>query len=183
MHNNQQFNEGLEHGDLARLIHPDVHVDEFKSKMGDDADVVVVSFKVVDKEPALDLVNFIEKGYDFVLDADVSSGELDDGEYLVFVELDRKPEVVDQIMSMIDDFLNLTGQDINDWSFKYRSTGTAKPLTADALLEIPQTPEDYSLKFGSKELDAMQESARVPMTRRAPINDYTESLRVAAGLK
>ena len=84
--NSQQFNEGLEHGDLKRLVHPDVHVDEFKSKMGDDADIVVVSFKVASKEPALDLVNFIEKGYDFVLDADLSSGELDDGEYLVFVE-------------------------------------------------------------------------------------------------
>ena len=183
MHNNQQFNEGLENGDLARLIHPDVHVDEFKSKMGDDADVVVVSFKVIDKEPALDLVNFIEKGYDFVLDADVSSGELDDGEYLVFVELDRKPEVADQILTMVDDFLNLTGQDIGEWSFKYRSTGTPKPLTAESLVEIPRTPEEYLSKFGSKDLDAMQESARVPMNRRAPVNEYTESLRVAAGLK
>ena len=49
-HNSQQFNEGLEYGDLKRLIHPELHVDEFKSKMGDDSDIVVISFKVVDKE-------------------------------------------------------------------------------------------------------------------------------------
>ena len=64
-HSNKLF-EGLEAGDLARLIHPELHVDEFKSKLGDDADVVVVSFKVDSKEPANDLVAFIEKGYDWV---------------------------------------------------------------------------------------------------------------------
>ena len=74
--------EGLEQGDLKRLIHPELHIDEFKSKLGDDADVVVASFKVDNKEPANDLVNFIEKGYDWVLDADVSSGEMDDGSYI-----------------------------------------------------------------------------------------------------
>jgi hypothetical protein len=40
--------------------------------MGTDADVCVISFKVAGKEPSADLVSFIEKGYDFVLDADVS---------------------------------------------------------------------------------------------------------------
>ena len=81
---NQLF-EGLEKGDLARLIHPELHVDEFQSKLGDDADVIVLSFKVNTKEPAGDLMAFIEKGYDWILDSDVSSGEMDDGSYIVFV--------------------------------------------------------------------------------------------------
>ena len=38
MHNNQ-LNENLEGGDLKRLVHDELHIDEFKSKMGDDADV------------------------------------------------------------------------------------------------------------------------------------------------
>ena len=37
--------EGLEQGDLKRLIHDELHVDEFKSKLGRDEDVCVVSFK------------------------------------------------------------------------------------------------------------------------------------------
>ena len=74
MHNNQ-LNENLEEGDLKRLVHDELHIDEYKSKMGDDADVCVISFKVAGKEPAIDLVSFIEKGYDWVLDADGSSGE------------------------------------------------------------------------------------------------------------
>ena len=76
-----QLNENLEHNDLKRLVHPELHIDEYKSKMGDDSDVCVVSFKVSGKEPAADLVSFIEKGYEFVLDADVSSGEKEGLQY------------------------------------------------------------------------------------------------------
>ena len=184
MHNNQhqQFNEGLEYGDLKRLIHSEIHVDEFKSKMGDDADVVVASFKVAEKEPALDLVNFIEKGYDWILDADVSSGELSDGEYLVFVEMERNSEVVDHIDELLMDLLNLTEQDISEWNFQYQK-GKQVPYSPDAMAIIPTSPEEYKAKYSDDEIAAMQESARVPMNRRAPVNDFTESLRIAAGLK
>ena len=85
------LSEGLEQGDLDRLVHRKLHVDEFKSKMGSDADIIVLSFKVDGKEPARDLMNFIERGYEWILDADISSGELDDGQYLVFAELERDP--------------------------------------------------------------------------------------------
>ena len=56
------LSEGLEQGDLDRLVHNKLHVDEFKSKMGSDADIIVLSFKVDGKEPARDLMNFIERG-------------------------------------------------------------------------------------------------------------------------
>ena len=46
------INEGLEQNDLARLIHPELHIDEYKSKMGKDEDIVVLSFKVTGREPA-----------------------------------------------------------------------------------------------------------------------------------
>lgn len=83
------LNEGLEKNNLKRLVHPELHIDEYKSKLGKDEDVVVISFKITGREPAEDLVNFIEKGYDWVIDADVSSGEMSDGDYVVFVECDR----------------------------------------------------------------------------------------------
>ena len=61
--------EGLGHGDLRRLVHDELHIDEFKSKLGEDRDVVVVSFKVAGKSPAQDVVDFLEKSYDWVIDA------------------------------------------------------------------------------------------------------------------
>jgi len=93
--------ENLEHGDLKRLIHPELHIDEYKSKMGSDEDIGVISFKVRGKEPAADLVNFVEKGYDWVLDADVSAGEKSDGDYLVFVETDRNGQLPQRILRLL----------------------------------------------------------------------------------
>ena len=55
--------ENLEQGDLMRLVNTSLHIDQYKSKMGDDADVCVISFKVNGKEPGNDMVGFIEKGF------------------------------------------------------------------------------------------------------------------------
>ena len=186
-------------GDLRRLVHDELHIDEYKSKMGDDADVCVVSFKVSGKEPSADLVSFIEKGYDYVLDADVSSGEKEGGDYLVFVELDRTEELPEQIIQIMEDLLNLTEQKIEDWRVRYYKSSEDHDLTAETLEQIiPLTPEAYDAKYGkdeeevdveepeqdiTKDLDAMKAVAGVPVTTTAPKNEYTESLRVAAGLK
>ena len=194
-----QLNENLEHDDLKRLVHPELHIDEYKSKMGDDADVVVVSFKVAGKEPSADLVSFIEKGYGYVLDADVSSGEKEGGDYLVFVELQRSKELPEQIMAIMNDLMNLTEQKIEDWRVRYYKSTTDNELTPDVLADIvPLTSEAYDAKYGkddeeeiidtepediTKDLDAMRSAAGVPVTTTAPKNEYTESLRIAAGIK
>ena len=72
------------------MIKPTIHIDEFSSKMGEDDDVAVASFYVTDEQAAQDLVGWFEKGYDFVLDADRSPGEIDPNKYLVYVELKRR---------------------------------------------------------------------------------------------
>ena len=186
---NNQLNENLEGGDLKRLVHDELHIDEFKSKMGDDADVCVVSFKVAGKEPAIDLVSFVEKGYDWVLDADVSSGEKDGGDYLVFVELDRTPQLPEQIYQLIADLVNLTEQDITDWRVLYFKSNKEHDLTVESLSQIiPLTPAKYRAKYEKdadedRQLDQLKTAAGVDVTTTAPVNEYTESLRRAAGIK
>ena len=190
-----QLNENLEHNDLKRLVHPELHIDEYKSKMGDDSDVCVVSFKVSGKEPAADLVSFIEKGYEFVLDADVSSGEKEGGDYLVFVELERTEELPEQIITIMEDLMNLTEQELSDWRVRYHKSSVDHDLTIESLKElIVLSPEAYSRKYdkddeediehaNQEELDQMKTAAGVPVTTTAPVNDFTESLRIAAGIK
>jgi hypothetical protein len=197
--NSKLLRENLEAGDLKRLVHNELHIDEYKSKMGTDEDVCVISFKVSGKEPGTDLVSFIEKGYDFVLDADVSSGEKEGGDYLVFVELQRSEELPTQIIAIIDDLMNLTEQKIEDWRVRYYKSTTDNELTPEVLADIiPLTSEAYDAKYGkdddeeiidtepediTKDLDQMKTTARIPVTTKAPVNDFTESLRVAAGIK
>jgi hypothetical protein len=195
MLNNKLLRENLEQGDLKRLIHNELHIDQYKSKMGTDEDVCVISFKVSGKEPSADLVSFIEKGYDFVLDADVSSGEKEGGDYLVFVELERSEKLPAQIIDIMNDLMNLTEQKLEDWRVRYYKSTTDNDLTEESLTSIiPLTPEAYNAKYGkddeeiepediTPELDAMKSAAGVPVTTTAPKNDFTESLRIAAGIK
>lgn len=175
--------EGLEANDLKRLVHNELHIDEFKSKMGRDEDVVVISFKVTGREPAEDLVNFIEKGYEWVIDADISSGEVDDGDYIVFVECDRIPSAADDIITMLEDIMRLTEQNLSDWRLLTRSSSEESELTADNIRTlVPLTTEDYLRKFGNKALDEMRAAAGVTVTTKAPKNDFTQSLRSLAGI-
>jgi len=178
-----RLREGLEKNDLKRLVHPEMHIDEFKSKLGRDEDVVVISLKVTGKEPAVDIVNFVEKGYEWVIDADVSSGEMDDGDYIVFIECDRDPTVAFNVVSMMDDLMNLTDQDISEWRVRYRN-GREHELTEKNLQDmIPKTPQEYRQQFGHQEIDKLKATAGVKVTTKAPKNDMTESLRIAAGIK
>ena len=64
---------GLRLGDLKDNVDHIFEIDSFKSKMGTDADIVTLSFSVKEKHAADDLMNFIEKGYPFVLDADANT--------------------------------------------------------------------------------------------------------------
>lgn len=188
-HQQHQFRhslkEGLEKGDLARLVHNELHVDEYKSKMGNDEDMVVVSFKVGGKDPAIDLVNFIEKGYDWIVDADTSAGEMDDGDYIVFVEMERNPQIPDHIMEILEDLVGLTETEVGHWRVRYHKNGADHECNRDTLKSlIPATPEEYVKKVSkdTEELDKLKAAAGVKVDTKAPKNSYTESLRAAAGI-
>jgi hypothetical protein len=176
--------ENVEQGDLKRLVHNSLHIDEYKSKMGADEDIIVLSFKVRGKHPSNDLINFFEKGYDWVLDADVSAGEREDGDYLVFVELERKETASDNILKLIQDLINLTEQQISDWNFTYYKDTTKHSLSKENIEQIvPLSKQDYIDRYDQKEIDQLKTAAGVDVTTKAPVNDFTESLRIAAGLK
>ena len=142
MQNNQQLNEGLRTNDLQDMVYPMFEVDTFRSKMGEDRDVCVISFQVKDRAPARDLMEFVEKGYAFVLDADVSSGENDKGEYAVFIELERTKRLPEQIKDLTYGIKKLTG--IEEFKFKYHKQDSAHAVTEETLRQfIPESPMAY----------------------------------------
>lgn len=136
------LNEGLRSLDLKELIYPFIEVDTYRSKMGEDRDVCVISFHVKHRDPARDLMEFVEKGYNFVLDADVSSGENSRGEYHVFVELDRTPKLAEQIIDLLYGVRKLTG--LEDWKFKYHKKDGIHEVSESNLNKIiPSNPKLY----------------------------------------
>ena len=111
--------EALEYKDMVGMIKPTLHVDEFASKMGDDDDIIVVSFFVRSQQAARDLMNWFEKGYDWVMDADVSPGEISPGRYLVYIELRRRSSAGAKLADAVQDLETLTELAPADWTMHY----------------------------------------------------------------
>lgn len=146
--NYQQRNlsEGLVRGDLKEFVNSLFTVDQYKSKMGNDSDIVVLGFRVKEKFPAMDLVEFIERGYSYVLDADMSTGEEHDGQYQVFVELERNEQLPRNLKHLLDGISQLT--DNYDWRFRYQKSPNSVEFNEQSVMEnIPITPNDYEHKI------------------------------------
>ena len=135
---------GLRQNDLEFTIDNIFEIDSFKSKMGDDKNIVVMSLSARTKESANDLMNFIEKGYPFVLDADATAGEQSDGTYKVFVEIERDKNAGANIMELANGMINLTGRE--DFRFRYHKEFRSQDLTQEALEEVmPLEPDMYGV--------------------------------------
>ena len=148
----QQFNEELLAGDLKMLVDNIFEVDSYASKMGSDKDIVVVSFTVESQKPADDLVNFCERGYDFVLDADSTPGELNDGKYKVFVEIERNKRIPEQIIELLDGVGKLS--EVDNFKFRYYKSFHSLDVTEDNLKEnIPLSKDAYEISIQENRLN------------------------------
>jgi len=106
----------LKNGDLAGTILPDVSIDEFEPKAGDEKDVIVVAFYLNDQNPADDLNTFIQRGFIDTLDVEVSPNTDEEGRYLVFVEMSRDDTFPNKFQALLKDIGNLSGN--MDWTVK-----------------------------------------------------------------
>lgn len=133
---------GLRQNDLKDMVYKVFEVDSFKSKMGDDKDIVTLSFSVREMAAAKDLEKFIETGYDFVLDADSTAGEQSDGTYKVFVEMERDKHVPEHIMELVDGVQKLSGLD--ELKYRYYKNFKSVDVSEDSLAEtIPLDSNSY----------------------------------------
>ena len=155
----KKLQEGLEHKDMVGLIKPTVHIDEFVSKMGDDDDIVTVSFYTRNSKVADDLVEWVEKGYDFVLDADRSPGEISPNRYLVYVEMKRRSNVPENIAELIGDLETLTEHDPQSWICSYDDS--EMDFDVEYLRErLLLSPQDYRIAKEA-DLNMMREAAGI----------------------
>lgn len=114
----QIINEGLDYHDLEGQVEPIVSVDEYAAKMGKNSEIVTVAFIVNSQAAGSDLVEWFERGYSWILDAQVSEGELRPGKYVVFVEMNRRSTVPEHIIELLDDLYTLTDIPLKDWTVK-----------------------------------------------------------------
>jgi hypothetical protein len=150
----------LKNGDLAGTILPDVSIDEFEPKAGEELDVIVVAFYLNDEAPAEDLNTFIQRGFIDTLDVEVSPNTDEEGRYLVFVEMSRDDTFPNKFNALLKDVGNVSGN--TDWRVKtYFSDGQTFAYDDPELMNyIVIDPADYvpKDKFKMKEVkEAIEE--------------------------
>lgn len=175
-----RLNEGLDYKDLVGMMKPTIHIDEFSSKMGDDDEIVVASFFVRDRQAAEDLVNWFEKGYDFVLDADMSPGEIKPNRYLVYIEMKRRSTTGARLNEIVEDFNTLTEYAGDQWILHY--DGKNYPWSVDTYNQlVPDSPSAYRAKK-EVELNEMRVASGIPVKQVHDRTSAIKKLQNAAGV-
>jgi len=181
-HSNNPLFESLGFKDMEGLMKPTIHVDEFSSKMGDDDDIIVISFFVRDAQAAKDLMSWFEKGYDFVLDADRSPGEIRPGRFLVYVEIRRRSTAGGHVEQLLDDLNTLTEfAGSADWTMHYR--GKDVQFTRDTFdSTVPLTPKSYRDRY-EQDLNEVRVAAGLPVVATYNKQDRAlQAIQSAAGI-
>ncbi len=157
-----RLNEGLDYHDMKGQIDPKVSVDEYAAKMGEDSQIVTLTFILKNKEAAKDLVSWLEIGYDYILDASVSDGEVEPGKWLVFVEMKRRSNVPEKIVQILKDLETLTDRDVKDYVLKINDE--EYDANEDVLKQvIILNPREYEREKGEdEELNEMRQIAGLP---------------------
>jgi len=172
--------EALEYQDLDGMMKPTIHVDEFASKMGDDDDIMVLSFFVRNKMAARDLMTWFEQGYDWVLDSDVSPGEISPGRFLVYVEMRRRSAAARQVAEMLDDLNTLTEFQASDWTI--HSGDKSAPFSEETFARmIPLSPKEYRRQH-EQDLNEMRTAAGLDPVQIYERDRDIQALQSASGI-
>lgn len=157
----RQLNENLDYLDMEGLISPRISVDEYEAHMGTNSDIVTLAFTVKGEHAGKDLAGWFEKGYEWVLDAKVSDGELSPGKYLVFVELARRRSVPERIIELLTELETLTGLKLHEFTLEIDDEDYEPQ--EDALAKaIVTSPHEYRLnKEREGELNEMRSLAHL----------------------
>ena len=159
--------KSIDHLEMQNYISEVIAVDSFAAKLGKDEDVCVLKFQSNNKTVAEDLVNFIETGCDFVLDADMSPAKNNQGLYNIFVEIERNDDLPKKIIEVIRDVEQVSG--MLPWQFKFYKNENLYALNDENINTIvPTSPSQYKLLTDDKieeDIKAFFESASV-VTKR-----------------
>ncbi len=179
------LNESLDYMDMKDQVDPTITVDEYSAKMGKDKDIVTITFITNSKLAAEDLVSWFERGYDFVLDASVSDGELEPGKWLVFVEMDRRSKVPNRIITLLSDLETLTDIKLKDWTVEIEGDDfkADEDIIRDNMILNPnEYKEVKETEESDEELNEMRLRAGIDVKSVYTEDEYIKNLKAMAGM-
>jgi len=135
----------LREDDLKNTVLKKLSVDEFEPKTGKSEDVLVLGFQLSENLPSKDLYKFLNNSIIEMRDIEVSPNPNPDGYYMVFVEMDRNPEVLDNIKGIVSEVERLSGK--LGWQVSTTLSEELMDLDGSEVSKFIQTdPENYMTK-------------------------------------
>lgn len=160
--------ESLDYLVMKGHVTPLLGIDEFDSQIGENSDIITLNFIVDGEDVGSDLVDWFERGYDWVIDSDISPGEVLDKKYYVFVELNRTSTAPKRIMELLNDLDTLT--DIKEENWEIRINDKKMPATADNIKNnMILKPSEYKAEL-EDDLNEWREIANLPV-KKSKIQD------------
>lgn len=123
----KKLTEGMRGGDLEDLILPMISVDEFESKIDDEA--LVIGFFVQEQNAADDLNRFIQRSPVELIDTEVSPAPDQHGYYMVFVELLKNAELAQNVSDILEEVSPLAN--VKNWKMQVRGHDGLLPFSVD----------------------------------------------------
>jgi hypothetical protein len=112
---------------------------------------------------AQDLVDWLERGYEWIIDSETSPGEVFDKKYYVFAEMNRRSSAAKRIVELLDDLSTLTALKLDDWELKVDDK-KIKATVEDIENNVILNPTEYT-RTEEHELNEWREIAGIPASK------------------
>lgn len=175
-----QINESLSYLDMENHVTPILGIDQFDSRIGENEDIITLNFIVNSKAVADDLCEWLERGYDWIIDCEPSPGEVLDRKYYAFAEINRRTNAPKRIIEVLSDLDTLTGIKVDDWMCKIgnkQMPATVENITKNLILN----PNDYKIEQEG-ELNEWREIAGLPTKPVYTSDDDIRQIQNQAGI-
>ena len=164
----------LRENDLANTVLKKISIDEFEPKTGTSENVLVLGFQLSENLPSKDLYKFLNNSIIEMRDIEVSPNPNPDGYYMVFVEMDRQEEVLNNIKSIVEEVERLSGK--LKWEVSTTLSEESIALDNEELAKYIQIdPENYMSKdeFVSQQEAVQQKEEEHRLEEEAKDNSNT----------
>jgi hypothetical protein len=133
--------EGMRGGDLEDLVLPMISVDEYESKIDDEA--IVIAFYVSEQGAAEDLNRFLQRSPVELIDTEISPAPDSKGYYMVFVELLKNNTLPENITLILEEVAPLAN--IEAWKMQLRGHDDLVPFSEEDIAKAIVDPKEAAL--------------------------------------
>tara|TARA_Y100000768_G_scaffold94197_1_gene68242 strand:+ start:20482 stop:21264 length:783 start_codon:yes stop_codon:yes gene_type:complete len=170
----------LRQQDLKNTMLKKISVDEFEPKTGETKDVMVVGFHIHEQQAGKDLYRFLNHSIHEIRDVEVSPNPNPENYFMVFVEMDRNENSLDNIKSLVKEIENISGD--LDWNISTLLSEKLIDLQSEELNKFVQLdPESYlspdDWKAQKAEEAKQQETERLEAEAQDNSNKILEFLK------